>query len=162
MFKALTLSFYLLTIAVALHAQLIPDQEFHWFYEANCKSTPECEFYVSAKQDPILQKYSHDEFISQLNGLYKPMQIERAGQNRIIKLRLAFPIDEKPYILNAGIKDGTVHLNELEHLHDFIANWTIKPAVHRGENVSSICRLYIYWNNGIIERAIWRKALFRE
>jgi hypothetical protein len=77
-------------------------------------------------------------------------------------LRLAFPLDSIPLILNAGIKDGEVDSNEIEFLHQFVGTWNIIPARHRNKPGPSICRLYIYWNEGIVEKAIWRKALFKE
>ena len=150
-----------LSITTRAQAQLIPDQEFDWFYknESNCKNGQECKlYYVSAHQDPTLKSFSQDEFITALNNLYVHIPLE--GKSRIIKLRLAFPLDSIPLILNAGIKNGEVSPNELELLHKFVASWNIKPAEMRGRPVSSICRIYIYWANGNIEKAIWRKALF--
>ena len=97
-----------------------------------------------------------------LNNLYVQTPFDSNDKNRIIKLRLAFPMDSIPLILKAGIKDGEVSPNELELLHQFVGSWNIIPAQHRNRPGPSICRLYIYWKNGSIEKAIWRKALFKE
>ncbi len=39
-----------LTTTITAHAQLIPDEEFYWFYKigANCKNVGNCKYYVSA------------------------------------------------------------------------------------------------------------------
>lgn len=145
-------------------AQIIPDNEFAWFYRYadDCKEPIGCsEYYLSAHQDPRILTYSKAEFIAALNGIFQITSGDKSA-SRILKLRLAYPLDHAPFILDAGVKNGEFDTEEVASLKSFVQSWIVDPARHNKKKVASINRLYIYWEGGIVNNAIWRKGLFKE